>query len=116
MHFQGQLGSGPSLVAQTVKNLPVKQETQVRSLGHDDPLEQGIGNPPSIITWKIPWTEVPGEYSPWDRKESYMTERLTHTQTGFKFSSANYLYVSLNNVPNCGNYFFFLWHTDNTVN
>ena len=45
MHFQGQLGSGPSLAAQTVKNLPVKQETQVQSLGHDDPLEQGIGNP-----------------------------------------------------------------------
>ena len=36
---------------------------------------------PSILAWRIPWTEEPGGYSPWGRKESDTTERLTHTQS-----------------------------------
>ena len=51
---------GASLVAQTVKNLPAMQETQVRSLGPEDPLEKGMATHSSIFAWKIPWTEEPG--------------------------------------------------------
>ena len=36
------------------------QETQVRSLGWEDPLEQKVATYSSILTWKIPWTEEPG--------------------------------------------------------
>ena len=45
-----------SLVAQTVKNLPEMQETQVESLGWDDPLEKGKATHSSILAWRIPWT------------------------------------------------------------
>ena len=47
-------------MAQLVKNLPVMQETWVRSLGWEDPLEKGIVTHSSILTWRIPWTEEPG--------------------------------------------------------
>ena len=49
-----------SLVAQLVKNLPVMQETQVGSLGWEDPLEKGMATHSSILAWRIPWTEEPG--------------------------------------------------------
>ena len=43
-----------------VKNLPAMQETWVRSLGQEDPLEEGMATHTSILAWKIPWTEEPG--------------------------------------------------------
>ena len=43
-----------------VKNLPAMQETQVQSLGWEDPLEKGVATPSSILAWRIPWTEEPG--------------------------------------------------------
>ena len=45
-----------SLVAQLVKNLPAVQETWVRSLGWEDPLEKGKATHSSILAWRIPWT------------------------------------------------------------
>ena len=51
---------GASLVAQTVKNLSVKQETWVRFLGWEDPLEKEMATHSSILAWRIPWTEEPG--------------------------------------------------------
>ena len=63
-----------SLVAQTVKCLPAMWETQVRSLGREDPLEKETVTYSSILAWRIPWTEKPR--SPWGRKESDTTERL----------------------------------------
>ena len=51
---------GASLVAQTVKNLLVMQETGVRSLGWEDPLEKGMVPHFSILAWRITWTEEPG--------------------------------------------------------
>ena len=45
-----------SLMAQLVKNLPVLQETWVRSLGWKDPLEKGPATHSSILAWRIPWT------------------------------------------------------------
>ena len=49
-----------SLMAQMVKNPPAVQETWVRSLVWEDPLEEGIANHSSTLAWKIPWTEEPG--------------------------------------------------------
>ena len=43
-----------------VKNLPAMQETRVRSLGGEDPLEKGMATYSSILAWRIPWTEEPG--------------------------------------------------------
>ena len=50
-----------SLVAQSIKNLPAMPETQVQSLGWEDPLEKGMATHSSILAWRIPWTEEPGE-------------------------------------------------------
>ena len=47
-------------MAQLVKNLPTMQETQVRSLGQEDPLEKGMATRSSVLAWRIPWTEEPG--------------------------------------------------------
>ena len=54
------LGLSASLVAQMVKRLPTMQETRVRSLGWEDPLEKEMATHSSIHAWKIPWTEEPG--------------------------------------------------------
>ena len=43
-----------------VKSLPAMQETQVRFLGWEDPLEKGMATHSSILAWRIPWTEEPG--------------------------------------------------------
>ena len=51
---------GASPVAQTVKNLPMMQKTQVQSLGWEDTLEKGMATQSSILDWRIPWTEEPG--------------------------------------------------------
>ena len=48
------------LVAQMVKNLPAVRGTWVQSLGQEDPLEKGMATHSSILSWRIPWTEVPG--------------------------------------------------------
>ena len=48
------------LMAQTEKNLPAVQETQVRSLGLGDPLENGMATHFSILAWRIPLKEEPG--------------------------------------------------------
>ena len=47
-------------MAQRVKHLPVMQETQVRSLGREDPLEKEMATHSSILAWRILWTEEPG--------------------------------------------------------
>ena len=46
-------------LAQIVKNLPAKQETQVWSLHSEDPQEKGMDTHSSILAWEIPWTEEP---------------------------------------------------------
>ena len=50
-----------SLVAQTVKNLPAMQEIKVQSLDWEDPLEKGMATHSSILSWRILWTQEPGE-------------------------------------------------------
>ena len=53
------LGSMTSLVAQMVKHLPTTRETQVRSLGWEDPLEKEMATHSSVLAWRIPWMEEP---------------------------------------------------------
>ena len=48
-------------MARTVKNPPAMHETQVQSLGWEDPLENGMTSHSSILAWRIPWTEEPGK-------------------------------------------------------
>ena len=47
-------------MAQTVKNLPIMQETRAGSLGGEDPLEREMAAHSPILAWRIPWTEEPG--------------------------------------------------------
>ena len=63
------------MMAQMVKNPPAMQDTWVRSLGWEDPLEEGMATHSSIVAWRIPMDRV--GYSPWGRTESDMTERLS---------------------------------------
>ena len=64
--------SWASLVAQLVKNLPAMQETWVRTLGWEDPLEKGMATHSSVLVWRIPWTEEPG------RLQSMGSQRVRH--------------------------------------
>ena len=66
----------PSLMAQLVKNPPAMQETWVRSLGREDPLEQGKAPHSSILAWRIPW----------GRKESDTTATFTSPTLWFLFT------------------------------
>ena len=59
-------------MAQTVKNLPTMQETQIQSLGQEDPLEKEMATHFSIIAWRIPWTEEP------DGLQSMGSQRVGH--------------------------------------
>ena len=65
-----------------VKNMPanagdIRDKKRVRSLGQEDPLEEGMATHSSILVCRIPWTEEPGGYSPCGHKESDTTEQLT---------------------------------------
>ena len=59
-------------MAQVVKNLPAMQETQVPSLGEEDPLEKEMATYSSILAWEIPGTKVPG------RLQSMGLQRVRH--------------------------------------
>ena len=60
------------LGTQIAKNLPVVQETQVQSLGQEDPLEKEMATHSSILAWRISWTEEPG------RLQSMGSQRVRH--------------------------------------
>ena len=59
-------------MAQTVKNPPAMQETQVRSLASEDPLEKEMATHSSILAWRVPGTEEPGGI------QSMGSQRLGH--------------------------------------
>ena len=69
-----------SLMAQMVKRLPAMQETQVRSLGHEDPLEKEMATHSSILACKIPQTEEPGRLMGSQRVEHDGTQSRTRLQ------------------------------------
>ena len=57
-----------------VKNPPATQETQVRSLGGEGPLQEGMATHSSLLAWRIPWTEQPGGLQSMDHKEPDMPD------------------------------------------
>ena len=59
-------------MAQTVKRMPAVQETRVRSLGREDPLEKEMATHSSTLAWKIPWMGEPG------RLQSMELQRVGH--------------------------------------
>ena len=59
-------------MAQRIKRLPGKQETRVRSLGWEDPLEKEMATHSSILAWRIPWAEEPG------RLQSTGSQKVRH--------------------------------------
>ena len=59
VHLTLSSGLWTSLVTQMIKNLSIMQETQVWSLGKEDPLEKEIATHSSILAWRIPWTKEP---------------------------------------------------------
>ena len=61
-----------SLVAQTLRSLPVTQETLVQALGQEDPLEKDMATHSSILAWKKQWIEEPG------RLQSMGSQRVGH--------------------------------------
>ena len=65
------------LVAQTVKSLLAMQETWVRSLSGEDPLEKGMAPHSNILAWKIPWTEEPGGLQSVGSQSRTQNEQLT---------------------------------------
>ena len=60
-----------------VKNWPAVQETWVRSLGWEDPLEKGMATHSSILAWRIPWTKDPGRLQSKGSQRVDTTEQLT---------------------------------------
>ena len=81
------------MVTQTVKNLPTMQETRVRSLGWEDPLESGIATCFSITAWRIPWTEEP------DSLQSIGLHRVGH-------NGSNLACPHTCRTPECFSYIF----------
>ena len=73
-------------MAQTVKNLPAMQETQVRSLDQEDPLEKEMATHFTMLAWRIPWTEEPG------RLQSMELQRVRIIYND-KESEKEYIYI-----------------------
>ena len=71
-----------------MKKLPAMQEMWVRSLGWEDPLEEGMAAPSSVLAWRIPWTEEPAGCSPWGCREADRTEH-THRHSVLPFRSSS---------------------------
>ena len=84
-----------SLVAQLVKNPSAMQETQVQSLGGEDPLEKEMATHSSILGWKIPWAEEPGWLQSMGCKESDTTERLNHHHHTHRHGLSSWDYYSV---------------------
>ena len=72
IYIQEVLASLACLVAQMIKKMPAMQETQVGSLGQEDPLEKIMATNSSILAWRIPWTEGSG------RLQSMGSQRVGH--------------------------------------
>ena len=74
-------------MAQRVKSLPAMWETQVCSLGGEDPSEKGMATHSSILAWRIPWTEEPG------RLQSMGLQRVGHDQATSTLTLTVYIRV-----------------------
>ena len=74
-------------MAQTVKNLPARQETQVQSLDQEDSLEKGMATHSIVLTWEIPWTEEPG------RLQSMGLQSQTELSDFYSLTRLNLCYI-----------------------
>ena len=83
-----------SLVAQRLKRLPLTQETWVRSLGWEDPLEKEMATHSSVLAWRIPWTKEPGGLQSMGLQSQTRLSDLRH-----KISSSVYNLGQLLSVP-----------------
>ena len=72
MNIQDLLPLRASLIAQSVKNLPAMQESQVRFLGREDSLEKEVATHSRILAWRIPWIEEPARLQSMGLQESDM--------------------------------------------
>ena len=96
----------PALVAQMVKNPPVNLDTCVRALGWGDPLEKGTATHPTILAWRIQWTEEPG------RLQSMGLQRVKHNWVTFTFF--HFFAIIFLGTPHCTQSLPFLdpWTSD----
>ena len=74
------------------KNPPANQETQVQSLGREDPLEKEMAAYSNIFVWEIPWTEEPVDCSPWGHKR--VGHNFVTKQQSFEVDS-NTMFIAL---------------------
>ena len=77
------------------------QDTWVRPLGWEDPLEKEMAAHFSILAWKIPWTQSLVGYCPWGRKESETTERLHFHSLYSSTIYGNIFFPSIESLGNC---------------
>ena len=77
-------------MAQRVKRLSTMRETQVQSLGWEDPLEKEMEIHSSTIAWKIPWTEESGKLQSMGVTESDMTEQLLSLSLSYVHETQSY--------------------------
>ena len=82
-------------MAQTVNNPPAMQETQVQSLGQEDPLEKGTATYSSILAWRIPWTEEPGGPQPMG------LQRVGHDQATDTVKQRTFISTESDVSPDC---------------
>ena len=102
-----------ALVAQTVKRLSAMQDTQVGSLGWEDPLEKEMAAHSSILAWKIPWTVEPGKLpsvgsqrvgQDWATSLTLsLSWQLHHNKTGMKKKKEMYVILKMFLNISCGN-------------
>ena len=86
-----------SLVAKRIKHLPAMRETQVQSLGQEDPLEKEMATHSSTLAWRIPWTEEPG------RLQSMGSQRVGHNRaTSVSSFLSFFLYCCLDDLNENG--------------
>ena len=94
-------------MAQRLKHLPVVQETWVRSLSQDDPLEKGIATHSSILAWRIPWREEPGRLQSMESQRvrhdwaTSLTHSLNSDKRSTKGTQWNSIYFILHSVDEC---------------
>ena len=81
-------------MAQKVKSLPAMQETWVRSVDWEDPLEKGMATHSSILAWRTPWAEKPVGLNPWGCRKLDKSDRLNNNSVSGAGSSFSAGYSS----------------------
>ena len=91
-------------MTQIVKNLPAMLETQVLSLGREDPLEKEMANHSSILVWRIPWTEERGG------PQSMGLKRVGYDRVANTFTLSYLKSIKINQNPSLGSVMWLISH------